>query len=133
MLSPQKICLFEATASVSNKDQNGIKLPKPENRKLESGNGSANTHYVNRVTGHLKVEIRKKFRVGIFNVPHPPEEDGAMDEAVLAEVDDAGAEVRISEDVTLLDVVKRVGVGRGCVTFAHRKVAAGTANCFAIV
>ena len=56
-----------------------------------------------------------------------------MDEAVLAEVDDAGAEVRISEDVTLLDVVKRVGVGRGCVTFAHRKVAAGTANCFAIV
>ena len=56
-----------------------------------------------------------------------------MDEAVLAEVDDAGAEIRIPEDVALLDVVKRVSVGRGCVSFAHRKVAAGTADSFPIV
>jgi len=114
-------------------DRNGIELPKPENRKLESGNRRCFTHNILGVTGHLKVEVRKKFGLRLFNVPHPTEEDGAVDEAVLAQVDDAGAEVRVPEDVAFVGVVERVGVGRGCVTFAHRKMAAGTADRFSVI
>jgi hypothetical protein len=95
--------------------------------KIDDENFSL-THNIIGVTVHLKVEIFKKCRVILFNLPHSGEKDAGVNETVLGEIENVRSESRFLQRSTFVRVVILVARSRGFVEFAHRKSAAGTSK-----